>query len=440
MGFLVICSGVVLLQLSKSAKDVPDAAVFKGDLDQVRTVAEQEEPESEPKADAIRGTAAIIRRISQSRQKMEAAEAKRVHEERMRDQMEPIRENEQVEWDGLRRRKTVVDGPGGITRRKTLHPPLGMTHFPQSNDDSDHDHGDISRPPSTDVHGGSGIFHGSFFNSFRRHNQRNDSLPAHSRTLHKTSSSSSRTDLPQRPFTEIVVSPTDKDGALGTDTAYHPPTTSGSMEMDHVYGLPASLARSPSATESTGRKPIVWAQDVSERPSTGKSSNHLAAPAPTPPPHQPYKRQFSFQNVFSRHRGNTVTSMTSSTDGAADDVARRGGSSHGHVGIPSSPRKRGLGGSRGSDTLRVGGGVKSTATEEERLGLVKGDTSETGVNLPEYCDQDDGGKVGWDYKSKGEPEAGVEANSGSSEGESSGEKEVEKKRDMLPRYQSDWRR
>ncbi|EOD43372.1 hypothetical protein GTA08_BOTSDO12767 [Neofusicoccum parvum] len=45
MGFLVICSGVVLLQLSKSAKDVPDAAVFKGDLDQVRTVAEQEEPD-----------------------------------------------------------------------------------------------------------------------------------------------------------------------------------------------------------------------------------------------------------------------------------------------------------------------------------------------------------------------------------------------------------
>ncbi len=32
MGFLVICSGVVLLQMSKSAKDLPDAALFKGDL------------------------------------------------------------------------------------------------------------------------------------------------------------------------------------------------------------------------------------------------------------------------------------------------------------------------------------------------------------------------------------------------------------------------
>src|ERR1700759_3682715 len=62
-GFLTICSGVVLLQLSKSAKDVPDTAVFTGDLDQVRTVAEQEEPEYEPRADTMRGTAAIIRAI-----------------------------------------------------------------------------------------------------------------------------------------------------------------------------------------------------------------------------------------------------------------------------------------------------------------------------------------------------------------------------------------
>jgi hypothetical protein len=95
LGFLQICAGVVLLQLSKSAKDVPDAAVFKGDLDQVRTVAEQEEPESEPKADAIRGTAAIIRRFSQARQKNEMAEAKRVYEDRMKDQIDPIGEDEQ---------------------------------------------------------------------------------------------------------------------------------------------------------------------------------------------------------------------------------------------------------------------------------------------------------------------------------------------------------
>ncbi|KAF5016502.1 hypothetical protein F66182_11799, partial [Fusarium sp. NRRL 66182] len=82
MGFLTICSGVVLLQLSKSAKDVPDAAVFKGDLDQIREVSQQEASEIDPKADAIRGTAAIIRRISVSRQKMEQEEAKRFFKEK----------------------------------------------------------------------------------------------------------------------------------------------------------------------------------------------------------------------------------------------------------------------------------------------------------------------------------------------------------------------
>jgi len=141
MGFLVICSGVILLQLSKSAKDVPDAAVFKGDLDQMRTVAEQQEHMSEPKADAIRGAAGLLRSFSKSHLRREAEEAKRIQEERM----EPIGENEQVEWDGPRRRKTIL-GPGEspILRRKTLHPPLGMAHFP---DESDADHGDEETLP-----------------------------------------------------------------------------------------------------------------------------------------------------------------------------------------------------------------------------------------------------------------------------------------------------
>lgn len=128
MGFLTICSGVVLLQLSKSAKDVPDSKVFAGDMDQVRTIAEQEEPVSEPKADAIRGGAGFIRALSVSRRKQEAEEAKRIYEERM----EPVGENEVVEWDGLRRRKTLVsEEPGIFSRRKTLHPPLGLTYFPE---------------------------------------------------------------------------------------------------------------------------------------------------------------------------------------------------------------------------------------------------------------------------------------------------------------------
>ena len=133
MGFLQICSGVILLQLSKSAKDVPDAAVFKGDLDQVRTVAEQEEPEYEPRADTIRGGGALLRSISKMRTKRQEEEVKRIHDETM----SPIRENEVVEWDGLRRRKTIVE-PGqtpALQRQRTIHPPLGMSHFPEDDDD-----------------------------------------------------------------------------------------------------------------------------------------------------------------------------------------------------------------------------------------------------------------------------------------------------------------
>jgi hypothetical protein len=73
---------------SKSSSAVPP-------VDQLRMVTEQEHPESEPSADAIRGaagTAAIVRRLEQE-------EARRLHEERYRDQ-ELIDENEGIEWDG----------------------------------------------------------------------------------------------------------------------------------------------------------------------------------------------------------------------------------------------------------------------------------------------------------------------------------------------------
>lgn len=137
MGFLQICAGVVLLQLSKSAKDVPDSAVFKGDLDQIREVATQEEPETEPKADSIRGTAAIIRRISTPRRTMEAEEARRYFRERQEDKLHPPAENEIIEWDGLRRRKTVLGEGLTMTQHGTRTPsvkrplpPLGMSRFP----------------------------------------------------------------------------------------------------------------------------------------------------------------------------------------------------------------------------------------------------------------------------------------------------------------------
>ncbi len=139
-GFLTICSGVVLLQLSKSAKDVPDSAVFSGNLDQIHTIAEQEQPETEPKADAIRGAAAIVRRFSTARQKMEIEELKRLHEEKVRETLEPVSEDGQAEfeWDGLRRRRTMHGSlrSRAMTTRlpstpyPSITPSLGMSRFP----------------------------------------------------------------------------------------------------------------------------------------------------------------------------------------------------------------------------------------------------------------------------------------------------------------------
>lgn len=144
-GFLTICAGVVLLQLSKSAKDVPDAAVFKGDLDQIQTIAEQREPETEPKADAIRGTAAILRRVSQARQRWEAEEFQRLREDKLREQLEPVGEDGPTyEWDGLRRRRTISVRTGTHSPAmssafppppfpeppRTPRKPLGMSEYP----------------------------------------------------------------------------------------------------------------------------------------------------------------------------------------------------------------------------------------------------------------------------------------------------------------------
>ena len=335
---------MILLQLSKSAKDVPDVAVFKGDLDQVRTVAEQAEPESEPKADAIRGAAAIIRRMSQSRQKTEAAEAKRIHEDKLKDQMEPIGENEQVEWDGLRRRKTTLVGPQqSLRRQKTVHPPLGMAQFPDEEDDHE------SRPRSTDVIGsGGGAFNGGFMDSFRR---------GSSGRFKARKGKSLSTGSPG--FTELP-SPLNASGEPATAQVL------GAMEMDHVYGLPPNLRSTDGAgevdTEYHGKsgKHILLAEEIRPVPSRGSSLT------PPPPPHA--KRQFSFTNVFNRHKHDT----SSSSD-----------TTHEH----HRPLSRlGLG-SRASSKDHNIPGLK-TATEEERLGLVKGDSTNM-LTSPEYTENSD---------------------------------------------------
>ena len=363
MGFLQICAGVILLQLSKSAKDVPDAAVFTGDLDQMRTVAEQEQPESEPKADAIRGTAAIIRRISQSRQKLEVAEVKRIHEERLKDQMEPIGENEHVEWDGLRRRRSTFREPqDGMQRRKTLHPPLGLTHFPDDTETEDH----------TSAHGDGTEDGGSFLGSFRRRAQS---------IIHRRPPGTAGSEFHNSMHPSELGDPSYK----GPGTVTEEP-----MEMSHVYGLPSGLRRpdldghNSSRGPSSGQHghPIAWADDVGQE--RAKSRGSLA---PEPPPHTA-KRQFSFHNPFHRHKH----------DDPLDSAAAHRPSSRIGIGSRQSSRDQNIPG--------LGGKTKN-ATEEERLGLVKGDSSAMLPIRDDTSDEDDWQLEGRTTRPTGMPTAAV---------------------------------
>lgn len=364
MGFFTICAGVVLLQLSKSAKDVPDTAVFAGDLDQMRTIAEQEQPESEPKADAIRGAAAIVRRFSQTRQKKEEEEFKRLHEEKLKD-LAVIGEEEQYEWDGLRRRRTVtVNSMPSVRSRHTTtpfpafdathsmppqiprtgtprspraHPPLGMSHFPAESDSDEE-----SRP-------GTGI---SLFT-------RAKSIIGSKRV------SSAQSPMHPLPLTEISIPSYKLDPE--SSSAYYSQDAGG---QDHIYGLPPGLKDYKTEYEGAAGEADRHVRILDEPRPMSKGSS-LAAP--TPPPHSA-RRQFSFQNVFRKGQ-------------------HAGGAHHDEENTQprSPPVRKGLSARKGSHSSVVKG-----ATEEERLGLVKGDT-QTGRNpavLPVYADEDDDGDDG----------------------------------------------
>ncbi|KAI4718389.1 DUF803-domain-containing protein [Aureobasidium sp. EXF-10727] len=324
MGFLTICSGVVLLQLAKSSKDVPDTAVFKGDLDQVRTIAEQEEPESEPRADTIRGGAVIIRAMSSKRTTKQLDEARTIASEHM----DPIGEDDSVYFDGLRRRKTVVGAPSGHTSlrsAKTSHPPLGLTHFPDDNHtDTDSDN---------DVHPG-------FLPRFRRSKKkRHPSGGEHS-------------------LMEMKPPLTLKAQSTFSTTADTTPVRTPARE--HVYGLPSSL-RLPNLESDTsykGGSAIHWTTSIDEREKERAMSQSSSLMPPKPPPHSSRpdssKRNFSFQNVFHRnHHDDPVDEGTVRpiSRGALSFASRKSSSSH------QRPNSR------------------INASEEERLGLVTGDAS-----------------------------------------------------------------
>jgi len=340
-GFLTICSGVVLLQLSKSAKDVPDAAVLAGDLDQIRTVAEQEQPETEPKADAIRGAAAIVRRFSSARQKMELEELKRLHQEKMKESLEPVDEQQQYEWDGLRRRRT---GTFSSQRSRagtspspfllpppTPHPPLGWSHFP-----TEEELAEANRPASPALSSIVGTI---------RTRARSVLLPGHPEF--RGQQDQQRVQSPMHPvqLTEIAV-PTQKTGE--EYSSYY-----GSGEAHDTERHMARLQGSGASISTSGRH-VQFGGETREGSERSDHGSMLAV-GPTPPPHSA-RRQFSFQNVFKRHQahGQPAEPRPSS---------RPGKSSRGY----SSPHKKG-------------------ASEEERLGLVQGDsrTSQSMPALPNY--------------------------------------------------------
>jgi hypothetical protein len=308
MGFLQICSGVVLLQLSKSAKDVPDAAVFKGDLDQIREVVTQEEPEYEPKADSIRGAASILRRISTTRRDAEADEARRFVHDKHEDFLKPPGENEIVEWDGIRRRKTVIGEGPTMSRPSTSRspsikqplPPLGMSRFPDPDEEE--------RRPSTKQSGH------SFLSDIR--SGAGSVLHPHWRPLNENDEKYLNSNNTPVTMTEMT------GGAV--DTEYH--------GAGHE-GLGAPFRPTGRERSDTPRS-IHWADE--------KASEH----GPETPVHAA-QRQFSFNSMFNRIRNGSQNSLKP----------------------PASP-PRGI--------LRrahlSGGDLRKSATEEERLGLVKGDS------------------------------------------------------------------
>lgn len=323
MGFLQICSGVVLLQLSKSAKDVPDSAVFKGDLDQVRTVAEMEEPEYEPRADTLRGGAAILRSLSKARSDKELTEARKIQEEHM----QPIGEGEQVEFDGLRRRRTVFDPSRPPTRSttivqtKSLHPPLGMSQFPTDDSDDDND-----------------SFHPGFFQRLRSRG--------------KSTSSRGSSHAPGT-------------SGVGMHTLPAIPQADGVSDQE-----PDGASYKINMTQETSYKPLDSHIQFASLPDPPRHDRHdrhdseSSSLAPPPPGGQPAKRQFSFQNVFSRNR-------TDSTGEASGSRTR-----------PTSRHSR-----KSSREIKSGG--PGGATEEERLGLVKGDSSNLLPIISRTSDEED---------------------------------------------------
>lgn len=292
-------------------------------------------------------------------------EAKRIAEE----QMQPIGENEQFEWDGLRRRKTILD-PNHPTRSATVirhnvkpvHPPLGMSQFPSA-EDSDDDT----------------TYHPGFFQRLRSRGKSSAS----------TRPPTQGTSVGLESFPPM---PTDGAADERSDTkSYHK-----DMQMDTSYRpLESTIHFAPEPSYSQQR------QGSRGSTHTPKPASHIA------------KRQFSFQNPFHRNRSQSMG------EGAE---SKRPTSRH----------------------SRKNSRDHKTTTEEERLGLVKGDSSNLLSVIPSrssrdvtppYADRDDGWGEQRLQNPSGPQETSAQGKSGVRRVDTEGtlheeyEKDLEKRRD-----------
>ncbi|KAI6378761.1 hypothetical protein MCOR25_002179 [Pyricularia grisea] len=348
LGFLTICAGVVLLQLSKSAKDVPDTAVFNGDLDQIHTIAEQEQPETEPKADAIRGTAAIVRRLSSARMRMEAEELKRLHEEKQAETLDPVNEDAtaQYEWDGLRRRRTTygsrrsraMTSPNPfVIPPPTPHPPLGWSHFPTQEEL------DALDRPSTP--GAMSSIVGTIRSRARSIMVKDGDTPAR----HSARPGLESIHSPMHPvqLTEVNLQQTGQDLEAGL----YPEKKDGKYYQGSTLSVPGTSRSAPA-----GRR---------RGPSNASDLSSLGPP-PTPPPHGGARRQFSFQKMG--------LGLGMRGSGAGQNQASPSPGGFGSDGIEEPRPRTGRG---------YSSPITKGASEEERVGLVTNDIKSL-PTLPQY--------------------------------------------------------
>lgn len=123
---LVICGGVILLQLAKAADKVSDTVQLSSGLDDVKAITDVEKAEDEPGADAIRG-ALSIRRFSTVRRASRATSVDTGNAvplpnwRRGRDG--------QSEWS--RRESTIREVPSEEERKSSIHfdPTAPVTHI-----------------------------------------------------------------------------------------------------------------------------------------------------------------------------------------------------------------------------------------------------------------------------------------------------------------------